>query len=385
MHKFTNPLMVVHEKLATTTTFAGEGPANGHHVVLNAVAANNRPIDDYFLLDFAASTTATTTGTPSLSSSLDQNSKTGEALSSVLIVGKKTTTTSSTAAQASTTPTLAKRKNMSMSPVYTIDEGHTMHQLKVSAVPLSLTSNAGRVKNDKKCCDDVQGFDKHDSEDGSTLADFLNLLSPDPGFESACGGDCSPPPVDLSALDGLSLDFPLNGCCNGDTGYGSSSSLGGGSPPSTGSSSSVLHSGVESDNQFRGSKVFGDQAGVKKQLQQQSGVKRKLGFNQNDCELSHFGAKKSFTELSPSPSKRSNPDPSVSGQLDAVSADPIRSDLFQNFGSPDYPADPKTGFPMTSSLGDKCERDKTLPAGKFKILNLFINLNLYIKFIFLKS
>jgi hypothetical protein len=67
----------------------------------------------------------------------------------------------------------------------------------------------------------LQGFDKHDGEDGSTLADFLNLLSPDPGFESACGGDCSPPPVDLSALDGLSLDFPLNGCCNGDNGYGS--------------------------------------------------------------------------------------------------------------------------------------------------------------------
>ena len=167
------------------------------------------------------------------------------------------TTASSSSSSTSTTTTtpLSKRKNMSMSPVYTIDvdEGQTMHQLKVSAVPLvSLNSAAGRIRSDKKGCDDVQGFDKHDSEDGSTLADFLNLLSPDPGFESACGGDCSPPPVDLSALDGLALDFPLNGCCNGDTGYGSSSSLGGGSPPSSGSSSSVLHAGVESDsNQFR--------------------------------------------------------------------------------------------------------------------------------------
>lgn len=69
----------------------------------------------------------------------------------------------------------------------------------------------------------------------------------DPGFESACGGDCSPPPVDLSALDGLALDFPLNGCCNTDNGYGSSSSLGGGSPPSSTSTVSAVQPGLEQE------------------------------------------------------------------------------------------------------------------------------------------
>lgn len=103
MHKFTNPpLMVVHEKLATTPVF--EGPVNGHHVVLNAVAAaTNRPIDDYFLLDFAASsTTSTTTSTSSslTSPSVDQNSKEGASLSSPLVIGKKPTLT--TTAQAPT-------------------------------------------------------------------------------------------------------------------------------------------------------------------------------------------------------------------------------------------------------------------------------------------
>ena len=51
------------------------------------------------------------------------------------------------------------------SPAYSLDEGHhqpTMHQLKVSAVPLplSLATSGGRIKNDptaKKACDDIQG------------------------------------------------------------------------------------------------------------------------------------------------------------------------------------------------------------------------------------
>jgi len=65
----------------------------------------------------------------------------------------------------------------------------------------------------------------------SSSTTYVLKFKQDPGFESACGGDCSPPPVDLSALDGLALDFPLNGCCNTDNGYGSRSSMGGSSPP----------------------------------------------------------------------------------------------------------------------------------------------------------
>ena len=113
--------------------------------------------------------------------------------------------------------------------------------------------------------------------------------------------------------------------------------------------------------------MCGDQSGIKKPPVHQpllSGVKRKLGFAANDCEMTHFGSKKSFTELSPSPSKRSNPDSAVSvsgSQLDAGNVDPLRTDLFQNFGSPDYPADPvKTGFLLAPSLNEKHEKGKLL-------------------------
>ena len=186
----------------------------------------------------------------------------------------------------------------------------TMHHLKVSAVPLTMTSQInGRIKVDgprKTGSEDIQGFEKPDGEDGgSTLADFLNLLSPDPGFESACGGDCSPPPVDLSALDGLSLDFPLNGCCNGDTGYGSSSSLGGGSPPSSVSSSSVLHPSVDGNHHFCKQFPTTDHPSERKPLLA-SGMKRKVGYSNGSDHEGQFVAKKSFTELSPSPAKRPN-------------------------------------------------------------------------------
>ncbi len=185
-----------------------------------------------------------------------------------------------------------------------------MHHLKVSAVPLTMTSHTnGRIKVDgprKTGGEDIQSFEKPDGEDGgSTLADFLNLLSPDPGFESACGGDCSPPPVDLSALDGLSLDFPLNGCCNGDTGYGSSSSLGGGSPPSSVTSSSVLHPSVDGEHHFCKQFPTTDHPSERKPLLA-SGMKRKLGYSNGSDHEGQFVAKKSFTELAPSPAKRQN-------------------------------------------------------------------------------
>jgi len=296
--------------------------------------------------------------------------KTGKLLSFFKKVTTKkltTTTTSTSAASSTSLSSTARRKAMPLSPIYAIDDGPTTHQLKVSAVPLSLNNPSTRNKIEgRKGCDDLQGFDKHDSEDGSTLADCLNLLSPDPGFESACGGDCSPPPVDLSALDGLSLDFPLNGCCNGDTGYGSSSSLGGGSPPSAGSSSSVLQPGVEPETPFRGSSVYHDHPGSKKpaplldhprlqqqhqqhQQQQQCGLKRKLGYNSGDA--GHFVAKKSFTELSP---KRPNSGTSVSVSLDVA---------FQNFAASDFRTDHKSGFPV-SPMNDKTDPEKVNPAGE---------------------
>lgn len=369
MHKFTNPLMVVREK----TNFASEASGNSHHVVLNAVPAASRPIDDFFLLDFSATTAAIPSSTQ-VTSSVEVKGE-SSSLSSILVVGKKLTTTTTTTTAASSTSPLAnatKRKAMPLSPIYAVDDGPTTHQLKVSAVPLSLNNSSSRSKIEgRKGCDDLQGFDKHDSEDGSTLADFLNLLSPDPGFESACGGDCSPPPVDLSALDGLSLDFPLNGCCNGDTGYGSSSSLGGGSPPSAGSNSSALQPGVEPETPFRGSGVYGDHPVSKKppQLlgqprlqqqqqhhqqqqhqQQQCGLKRKLGYNSG--EAGHFAAKKSFTELSP---KRPNSGNSVSVSLDVA---------FHNFAPSDFRSDHKTGFPV-SPMNEKSDPEKA--AGKFKL------------------
>ena len=192
MHKFTNnPLMVVHERPQQKIVDTG-----------NSVSSANRQIEDFFLLDFSASTPSTTTTTSS--SSFESKNQTMKGDTSVLVVGKKsptsTTTTSAAAAAAN------RRKTMSLSPptYHTMDnEGQTMHQLKVSAVPLSLNSNSIRIKHEscKKSNDDISGFEKPDPEDGSTLADFLNLLSPDPGFESACGGDCSPPPVDLVKLN----------------------------------------------------------------------------------------------------------------------------------------------------------------------------------------
>ena len=199
MHKFTNnPLMVVHER-----------PQQKISETANSVSSTNRQIEDFFLLDFSASTTTTTT--TSFDQKDDQVMKGGDA---VLVVGKKSSTSSSTPSLSSSTTTTTsvnnRRKTMSLSPVYTIEnEGQTMHQLKVSAVPLSLNCN-GRIKTEscKKSSDDISGFEKPDPEEGSTLADFLNLLSPDPGFESACGGDCSPPPVDLVKL--FKIKFDLN-------------------------------------------------------------------------------------------------------------------------------------------------------------------------------
>ena len=267
-----------------------------------ALRNRNMANDDFFMLDFATSTASTTTTTTPFEN---------KDLSSILLVGKKglsTTTTTGTA--------ITGRKTVSLSPVFSTIESDnvlsrhphtTMHQLKVSAVPLSLASSSNirtKIESCKKSSNAMESFEKTDGEDGSTLADFLNLLSPDPGFESACGGDCSPPPVDLSALDGLSLDFPLNGCCNGDTGYGSSSSLGGGSPHS--SATSVAHPPTESETHFSSCKSYSDPAGERKSvLSSVTGNKRKMSYSAAN-DMAPFVAKKSFIELSPSPAKRPN-------------------------------------------------------------------------------
>ena len=262
-----------------------------------ALRNRNMANDDFFMLDFATSTASATTTTTTTFEKKD--------VSSILLVGKKGMSTTTTQT------TINGRKTVSLSPLFTTIEretvGHTtMHQLKVSAVPLSLASPSNirtKIESCKKSSNTMESFEKTDGEDGSTLADFLNLLSPDPGFESACGGDCSPPPVDLSALDGLSLDFPLNGCCNGDTGYGSSSSLGGGSPHS--SATSVAHPPTESESHFSSCKSYSDPAGERKSvLSSITGNKRKMSYSAND--MAPFVAKKSFIELSPSPAKRPN-------------------------------------------------------------------------------
>jgi hypothetical protein len=149
-------------------------------------------MDDFFLLDFSTTTTT---------NSAFYEAKAQEVKSDGGGVAKKLTAPPAGVTTAHTLIPPPRRKATPTSPAYAADEGPTLHQLKVSAV--SLHSANGRVKADPakaKGCDDLHGYDKPDGEDGSTLADFLNLLSPDPGFESACGGDCSPPPVDLSAL-----------------------------------------------------------------------------------------------------------------------------------------------------------------------------------------
>jgi hypothetical protein len=97
-------------------------------------------------------------------------------------------------------------------------------------------------------------------------------------------------------------------------------------------------------------------------------VKRKIGYPPSDsCEMSgQFVAKKSFTELSPSPAKRPlNSDNSNHSPFSV----PLENEGlgFQSYSSsnglaslkddPVFRSDPKTGFEM-STLNQKCESSK---------------------------
>jgi len=97
-------------------------------------------------------------------------------------------------------------------------------------------------------------------------------------------------------------------------------------------------------------------------------VKRKIGYPPSDsCEMSgQFVAKKSFTELSPSPAKRPlNSDNSSHSPFSV----PLENEGlgFQSYSSsnglaslkddPVFRSDPKTGFEM-STLNQKCESSK---------------------------
>ena len=100
-------------------------------------------------------------------------------------------------------------------------------------------------------------------------------------------------------------------------------------------------------------------------------MKRKIGYPPNDsCEMSgQFVAKKSFTELSPSPPKRPlNSDSSATSNHSPFSV-PLENEGigFQSYSStnglaglkddPVYRSDPKTGFEM-ATLNQKCDTSK---------------------------
>lgn len=70
------------------------------------------------------------------------------------------------------------------------------------------------------------------------LGDAGTCAVEDPGFESACGSPEQP--VDLTALDCMALDFPLNGY---DIPYGGGGGAGGGESASTSSSGFAMTSG----------------------------------------------------------------------------------------------------------------------------------------------